>query len=106
MSENENDSEGTEPFGDELSATELYALWYCLAFLEPAKYKMLFLVTERKVALSAADKKRELQKGLASLHEKGHIALAKNGLGEYEPAQVLIKGIRVNTSGLIMRDRQ
>lgn len=90
---------------EDLSAQEHYALWYALAvtFGADSKYDRIFKEGDARLTNSARDKKAMLQNGLARLHEKGLVSLARNGLGEYEPAQVHLD--RYVGGNLIIGDR-
>lgn len=74
---------------EDLTDGEHYALWYALAVTNPGtKYERTFKDAEARVRLTAADKKAILTSGLAGLHGKGLVSLARDGMGEYQPAEV------------------
>jgi hypothetical protein len=87
---------------NDLSNEAYFALWYSLAVIYGGQSAKLFKDAEANLKMSASAKTNALQKGLNELAEKGLISLARNGLGEYEPAQVHLK--LMPSSGLITRD--
>jgi hypothetical protein len=86
----------------ELSTEAHFALWYSLSVVVGEPWIARFIEGERRLKMSARDKKAALQKGLAELADKGIVSLARDATGGYEPAQVhvRIKG----DSNLILRD--
>lgn len=74
---------------ESLTTEDHYVLWYALAFTNPGTgYERTFKKADEQVAMTKRDKTAVIQRRLQHLHEIGLISLSRNGMGEYEPAQV------------------
>lgn len=95
----------------ELSTEALFALFYSLAMLSPEAInnkenltnEQFFRKYESMLKLSGDSKRRALRKGLNDLANVHAISLARNGLGEYEPAELHLEVLSAGST-LVLRD--
>lgn len=81
--------ESAHVHSENLSDEDHYTLWYALAATNPGTgYEREFKKADAALAMTQKDKRAIVQRRLQHLHEVGLLSLSRNGLGEYEPAQV------------------
>lgn len=85
-----------------LSNEAVYALSYCRAVLLGGEAKTSFVTMQEQTRISPREHRKALQIGLDELVRAGAITLVKNGLGEWEPAQIHCRIVQSST--LVTKD--